>query len=39
MYSVVGIHSRDSGRAIFAGRNPGPCMARRRGRVPTPCWR
>jgi len=35
MYPVVEIHSRDSGRAIFAGRNQGPCMARQRGRPPT----
>jgi len=30
MYPVVEIHSRDSGRAIFAGRNQ-----RQRGRPPT----
>jgi len=36
MYSVVEIHSRDSGRTILAGRNQGPCMVRRRRRPPTP---
>ena len=35
MYLVVEIHSRDSGRAIFAGHNQGSCMARRHGRAPT----
>jgi len=34
MYSIVEILSGDSDRAIFAGRNQGPCMARRCGRPP-----
>ena len=36
MYSVGEIHSRDSSRAIFAGRYQGPCMAQQRGRPPMP---
>jgi len=35
MYSVIEIHSHDSGMAIFAGRKQGPCMTWRRGRPPT----
>ena len=33
--SVVEIHCRDSGRAIFAGCNQGPCMAQQHGKPPT----